>query len=464
MLKTGRRAGRQTAGRRGPPGGPTVRRWILAVLAVLAAPACAKIEPPPGGPPDLTPPSLIATRPESTAVIPGFKGSVDFEFDEVVSEGGSPSLGLGTSDLEKLIILSPTDQVPRISWKRSRITVEPREGWKPDRVYRVQLLPGIMDLRRNRMDSGAVITFSTGAPLPTAEISGQVVDWTTSQLGRGALVIATLLPDSLPYRTQADSSGRFDLGPIPAGEYIVYGVIDQNRNRLREARELFDSLRVRTDSAVTLATLWAFPHDTVGPRIQTITPLDSMAAEITFNQPLDPTQALDTGMVRLRLLPDSIDQPVLSFLPKLLDDSLQRIRRAALDSARAAADTARAAADTARPRPDSLLPRPPRRPAPAGRPAGKETTAAQDSAEAVLRQRPRLTTKAVLRAPRPFLTDTSYVIQVFGIRNLNGVAADAASGLRTPKPAPAADSTTAGDSTAARPDSAAAPPPVRPRR
>ena len=96
-----------------------------AAALAMAALSCARIEPPPGGPPDPTPPRLIATRPDSFAQIPGFKGDVEFRFDEVISEGGSPNAGTGTGDLEKLVILSPATRVPEVTWRRSRITVRP---------------------------------------------------------------------------------------------------------------------------------------------------------------------------------------------------------------------------------------------------------------------------------------------------------------------------------------------------
>ena len=193
----------------------------------------------PGGPPDIAPPQLVATRPDSLASIPNFKGDVEFQFDEVISEGGSPNQGAGTGDLEKLVILSPTTRVPDVSWRRSRITVHPAEGWRPNRVYRVELLPGVVDLRRNQSKRGTVLTFTTGAPLPTTTIDGTVVDWTSSRPSSEALVEALLLPDSLSYRGLADSSGHFSLGPLPAGEYLVRGVIDQNRNNVvRRSRSL----------------------------------------------------------------------------------------------------------------------------------------------------------------------------------------------------------------------------------
>src|SRR5688572_19033260 len=224
----------------------------MALLPVLPVfPACARIEPPPGGPPDPEPPRLIATKPDSFVRLTPFRGVAEFQFDEVVSEGGTPNRGEGTGGLERLVILSPSNRVPEVSWRRNRITVRPREGWRPNRVYRVELLPGVTDLRNNRTEEGAVLTFSTGAPRPQTTLEGQVVDWSTSRPAPGALVIASLLPDSLPYRGVADSSGRFSLGPLPQGDYIVSGVLDQNTDHRQDLREAYATARVaRGRSAV----------------------------------------------------------------------------------------------------------------------------------------------------------------------------------------------------------------------
>ena len=241
-------------------------RW-LAGIALLVLVACSRMGEPPGGPPDAAAPVLLGTIPESTVVAPNFKGEVEFRFNEVVSEGSSPNFGLGTGDLERLIVLSPSKEVPVIGWKRSRITVRPREGWKPNRVYRIELLSGLSDLRNNRSKTGRIITFTTGAPIPTRFLSGRVVDWATSRASPLALVEALLLPDSLAYRTTADSTGRFSFGPLPAGEFLVAGALDQNRNNRLDPREVFDTVRVATRD--TVGEIWAFKHDTIPARIQT---------------------------------------------------------------------------------------------------------------------------------------------------------------------------------------------------
>ena len=420
---------------------------LLITIAVLSL-GCARIEPPPGGPPDSDPPKLVTVRPESMAAFADFDGPVEFRFDEVISEGSSASEGLGTSELERLVILSPTSQVPKVRWKRDAIAVEPREGWKPNRVYRVELLPGVFDLRRNRLDSGAVATFSTGAPLPDGRLAGTILDWAGGRPARAALVEAILLPDSLPYRALTDSSGSFDLGPIPRGQYLLYGVLDQNRNFRREFRDGWDSVRVTTDSAPP-TVLWAVVRDTVGPRATAATPADSTGAEVTFNQPLDPYQRFDSSNARVIIATaDSTVIPVLSVLPKQLDDSLQQEARRQVDTM-PADTTQRAPVDSAR---DEALERLKRQPA-------QDTSAAQ----AILKQRPRLSDRLVVRIAQVLTPGSRYVVQLNGIRNVNGVPADSRQLLSVPElPPPPADTLTPAPADSTARDSTP-PAPPRPR-
>lgn len=398
---------------------PLATRFVTLVVAAFAW-SCARMEPPPGGPPDTAPPQLVATRPDSLASIPNFKGDVEFQFDEVISEGGSPNQGTGTGDLEKLVILSPTTRVPDVSWKRSRITVHPAEGWRPNRVYRVQLLPGVVDLRRNQTKRGTVLTFTTGAPLPTTTIDGTVVDWTSSRPAAEALVEALLLPDSLSYRGLADSSGHFSLGPLPGGQYLVKGVIDQNRNNTFDGREAFDTVRLAKGKTAA-GELWVFVHDTTPPRIQEVMPGDSVSATITMSQTLDPRQRLASSAVTVRLLPDSTPVRVTSLLPKPVDDSLHLPVTPAKDTL---ADTARKARPGIHPAPEV----PPARVRGARPPARTENEP--------LTSRPPLTDKLVVRVERPWTPGAKYEVEIRGVRNTTGTSGDVRGGFSVPKPQP----------------------------
>jgi Bacterial Ig-like domain len=421
-----------------------VRR--LAGAAILLA-GCAKIEPPPGGPPDPTPPQLVTTRPDSFALLPDFKGSVEFRFDEVISEGSSPNLGTGTGDLERLVILSPTTLVPKVEWRRDRITVHPAEGWRRDRVYRVELLPGVTDLHRNRSKTGRVITFSTGPPLPTAKLDGMVVDWSSARPAAAALVEAILMPDSLPYRALTDSGGKFTLGPVPDGMYVVRGVLDENHNLRADGREAFDSVLVKRGTSA-VGELWAFVHDTTPPRIRSSTIRDSLSAVLEFTEMLDPRQRFDTSHVRVRLLPDSTPVRVVSLLPQRLDDSLHAPQRTGRDTT--GRDTTRR--DTLRA--DTTAPRPPPGDTTERGRAGRrqlERVAGQlrgqAAAAAPLTTRPALFDNLVVRVAQPRKPDAKYNVEIIKLRNVTGVPGSAHATLTVPKPGAADSLRPPGDST-----------------
>jgi hypothetical protein len=393
---------------------------LIVALTLATGFGCASIAPPPGGPADRLPPRLVATIPDTMAVLADFDDEVEFQFDEVVAEG-TPNFGLGTGDLEKLIILSPDSQVPSVSWKRSRVTVRPREGWRPNTVYRVEFLPGVADLRGNRSVEGRVLTFSTGAPRPTTTLRGMVVDWGTQRPQRLALVEARLLPDSLAYRALTDSAGRFVLGPLPPGEYLVYGVLDQNSDRRLQPRESFDTARVRAGRD-SVGELWAFRHDTLPARVTQAELHDTLSLVLTFSQQLDPWQRLPPDSVRVRLLPDSTPVPVLGILPRGAFDTTFA-PAGGVDTAKARADSLRARADSIRA--DSIARA---REAAALRIPGAERRQMRvpdTTGTGPLRTKPPLFEKLYVRLSRRLPAGSRFVVDVHGIKTVGGVTGTA---------------------------------------
>lgn len=412
-----------------------------APLPLLLLAACANVQPPPGGPPDAAPPELVGTLPESLAILPGFDEDVEFRFSEVVSEGSQPSQGLGTGDLERLVIVSPTNRIPSVRWRRSRITVRPAEGWQPDRVYRVELLPGIADVRGNRGRIRGIVTFTTGAAAPTDTLSGTVIDWTTARPSPAALVEAVLMPDSLVYRAQTDSSGNFRFGPLPRGEYLVFGVLDANKNLRREPREAFDSTRVAAGAA-RAGDLYAFVHDTLPPRIQTVASTDSVTATVTFAAPLDPAQPLDTAAVSLRRLPDSAAVGVRAV--RLPDQQVDRPRRTREKGDSAVEGQRDEPQGEAPPEADTVAAAPP------------EAAPAAEGA-----RRPPLNDRLVVEAAEPWKPGDRFVLAIRGVRTVSGTAGDVSAPLVIPEPKKPAGPPKPADSLPEKPlepDTAAAPP------
>jgi len=122
-------------------------RWLL--LSALAF-GCANQGAPPGGPPRTTPAAILSTVPESGAVVPDFRGKAVIQFDEVIDEapgssGGGAGAGAGRTGaitgLAQKIVLSPVAGDVKVSWHRSAIHVQPGEGFKPNRVYHLEVLP-----------------------------------------------------------------------------------------------------------------------------------------------------------------------------------------------------------------------------------------------------------------------------------------------------------------------------------
>jgi hypothetical protein len=236
------------------------------------------------------------------------------------------------------------------------------------------------------------------------------------------------------------------LGPLPSGDYLVTGVLDQNQDQRQGAREAYASSRLPRGKS-DVGELWAFAHDTTAPRIQTITVDDSVSATVAFSQKLDPRQRLSPRDVRLRLLPDSVPVTVASILPKPVDDSLNR-RTTPADTA-TAPDTLEGA--------DTIGAR--RRPGPTLRDRAPPSE--------MMTSRPPLFDRLVLRVPRPWAPGSRLVLDVRGVRNVNGVSGNAVGVVAVPeKPKPAPTDTakvkTGRDTTGAR--TPRRPPPAPPRQ
>jgi hypothetical protein len=429
-----------------PAAGVGRQAQIARLLLTAVAAACANQGEPPGGPPHKTPPQIVRLVPDSGAVVPSFKGDAVIEFDEVIDEmaGGGGGGGGGAAatlrGLGRQIVLSPVAGEVRVSWHRSAIHVKPDEGWRPNRVYHLEVLPGIVDLRRNIQKKGTTVIFSTGPALPHAAIAGTALQWVEQRALAGAVIRAAPLPDTVAYVTLADSAGDFRLNDIPPGRYLVWAIQDQNNNRQLDRREAFDSTTVSVDSTAR-TELWVFTHDSVGPRVRSVDPVDSLAFRLQFTEPLDPRRPLDTAHVRLYALPDTTPVAVRALFAVAQYDSIQARARALADSLRRAADTT-ARRDTAHARPTPAPRAPVRAPAPP-----RDTTARIDTTRIrrLLEQRPVPFDRIVALAAEPLKAGAKYLIRVHAATNLNGVAADGQGVLTVPVPKPQArDSTRAG--------------------
>ena len=310
----------------------------LGTLLLAAGVACANPSAPPGGPPDALPPSFVRVTPASgdTSVQPKL---VELVFDEVISE--TPA---GAPDLRSLVFVSPRSDEVDVSWKRNRIEIRPKDGFRDSSVYSITVRPGLQDLRNNKIDSLTTFVFSTRGPIPPSVINGVLFDWPAGRGARGGIVEAISSTDStLAYVTVTDSVGRYALRHPRRGGYLVRGFVDRNNNRRLERSELMDSVRLPLgDSAGT--DLYAFIRDTMPLRIATLTLQDTgRLLVVGFDKPLSPSQVLSPDQFSLYSLPDSTPLPIRALRVRtrrqqVVADSLEAKRRA--DSIAALRDTA----------------------------------------------------------------------------------------------------------------------------
>ncbi|MFL5577202.1 MAG: Ig-like domain-containing protein, partial [Gemmatimonadaceae bacterium] len=317
---------------------PPARRTALAALVTASAltAACASPGFPPGGPVDKAPPQLVRVTPD-TGAVNARPPRVVFQFDEVVNERPQ-----SVPTLAGLFLVSPRDGEPDVSWKRDAVTVRPHRGFRPNTVYTVTMLPGLVDLRGNVRKEGAEAIFSTGPTIPRSHVSGIVFDWPEGTIAARPLVQAISRPDSVVYVTVGDSSGRFAFPHLAPGRYTLLAAIDQNNNRALDEREAWDSAAMTLGDSARVE-LFAFVHDSAGPGIADLTVQDSATLRLTLDRPLDPAQPLDSSLFALRAT-DSTRVP-LAFVR----------RAAAYDSARAV-ETGAPAPAAGQPRPAGAAP------------------------------------------------------------------------------------------------------------
>ena len=357
------------------------------------------------------PPRLVRVSPDTNAVNVSARSAV-FYFDETINDRGTDA-----QDVANMFLVSPSDGAPRISYHRSRIEVRPRHGFRPNTAYTITLLPGLSDLRSNAMKEGRSVVFSTGATIPTARITGIAFDWVGGQPAARALIEA-MTPDSVVYLAQADSGGRFSVGPLDPGSYLVRATVDQNDNHRADRGESWDSLRVSAPSSAPVELLTA-SRDTLPARLATVTVSDSVTLRLTFDRLLDPAQQFPLTNFRVAGS-DSVPVALTGVLTPAQEAEL------ALTRQRQMADSARRA--------DSLAgrPLPPVQPAPAS---------AQDSVPRPSRPAPFTAISLVLA--RPLAPNTPYRARVTTVRALSGRTTESERLFTTPRasaPRAAADS------------------------
>lgn len=314
----------------------------LATLVMLALSfGCASEGLPPGGAIDRLPPMLITVTPDSGALHVSGKQAVIFRFDEVISERTRSGGGLAQS-----VVVSPSEGPVSVDWHRTYITIRPRKPWRPNLAYTVTVLAGVEDLSANATKKPLQTVFSTGTAIPHGKVTGVVFDWGAQRVASGARVEATIGKDTLlKFLAVADSTGRFVLGTMPSDSLRIRAYLDANSNRVLDPREQWDSSSVAlVDSASR--EFYLFAHDTLGPSLADVNPIDSATLRVHFDRPLLPGAPLEASQFSLKYKDSTKTDSVAIAIRRVSSatqyDSLAKTRKAFVADSTMRADTSAA--------------------------------------------------------------------------------------------------------------------------
>ena len=133
-------------------------------MACVCLYSCANQTTPAGGPKDEDPPKLLSSSPRHKQK--NFdKKEITLEFDEYVA--------LNNAKEEILISPSPGKNITYTA-KKTKVIIEPEDGWEDSTTYSVSFREGIRDITENNAPENLKLAFSTGPTIDSLEIRGRV--------------------------------------------------------------------------------------------------------------------------------------------------------------------------------------------------------------------------------------------------------------------------------------------------
>lgn len=203
----------------------------ILIFAALLLGSCAKVSAPGGGPKDERPPVVMETIPANGST--GFSGS-SFEvvFDEYfVLENVSSAL----------VVSPPLSKKPEILTRGMSLIVEfdEEETLREDVTYTFDFGGSIKDLNEGNPLEDYKYVFSTGDVVDSLSVTGYIYDAFNLEAGEDILVMMySEKADSMPqttmplYITRASENGKYRIDNIAGGEYMMYGLRDENANMI----------------------------------------------------------------------------------------------------------------------------------------------------------------------------------------------------------------------------------------
>jgi hypothetical protein len=215
---------------------------VLAAALLLAG--CAKKGPPSGGPPDLEPPRVVQTVPDSGAAGVSRRPTISVSF----SEGMEPR-----SSGDALEFAPPLTILQR-RWSGNTVSLVLKDSLRADHTYTLFVGSGARDRHGNPLADARAVVFTTSATFPPGVVSGRV-----EAVGFKPASTSVWLyrdgrkPDStardFDALAVADAKGEFRVAGLAPGTWRLWGFADLNHNRSFEPAS---DLLVPVDTTIVL--------------------------------------------------------------------------------------------------------------------------------------------------------------------------------------------------------------------
>jgi hypothetical protein len=302
-------------------------------LLVFILVGCAQVVAPTGGERDVLPPKVVSSSPEN--------GSTNFSkkeftitFDEYIQLNNIS---------EELMVSPPLNYRPDVSIKGKSMVVEITDTLIENTTYSFNFGSALKDNNEGNELMDFQYAFSTGSQIDSLTVSGLALDAFTIEPTEKMLVMLYANPkDSTPYIelpryvTKTNKQGEFTINNIKAGEYLIFGLIDQNRNLLFDQPNeviAFKDQLIQIDSNVNAIKLFTFLENNQLQYIKKASVLKNHL-QVVLNQPneniivkpIDPSIQLPKYVKEIRTVGDTIDyyfipQDSLSFEAEVLEDT-----------------------------------------------------------------------------------------------------------------------------------------------
>jgi len=203
-------------------------RAVALLLAVWAV-GCAKKAPPSGGPPDIEPPRLLSSEPDSGAARVPVSMTPSLTFSE----------GMEPRTTGEAITFAPPVEIRRLRWSGRTVRLELADSLRERQTYTLLVGFGARDRHGNPMQLSRSVVFTTGDSFPPGRLEGKV-EARGFPAERAYLWCYDAARGHEPDSTARDfdalglvrDDGQFDVPglPVPAS-YRLWAFADLNGNR-----------------------------------------------------------------------------------------------------------------------------------------------------------------------------------------------------------------------------------------